>query len=872
MIIVKNRELLIPEHERYIGTPIDNYADNRIFQIKRFSQSGEDLSGLTFRLDLKYPAERTVYTFTRSTTHTGGSVSVLSKTFVKAYPNAGTYTFSFNGTEWKRSSNAVDLEEIGVVINFTPVSGDTITIVSTTSNVSGNVVLLEKEIGENEINLIWHITENDTAIPGTVFVALRGSDGDATVRYASYYAALYVDANLDQTALPASGITELEQLENMTADQLRKMEYLYNRYKDLDVAAQDAEAWAKGTRNGYPVPAGDDTYQNNAKYYSDLREEATHLAEAWARGTRDGVDLPEGETGYHDNAKYWKIVSEGWTHGGTGTHTNEQADNSKYWSEISHAYANQVSYKKVYANVAEMVADTELIDGQVVRTLGYYAVNDGGGALYRIYSTAPVTHYETLQNGLYAELITDGTIAPEVMGAYGDGVHDDTQVFTSAVNTGMMVVCEKKYKITQKIQLKKGITGHGEIVFSGNGCFTVSMGTTVTGITVRTSGKLLDVMDTDIGSARLPNVHANVLFKNIDVVCESGASTLFDLKATTYGFFDMVFKDINVTGQCNKAVNIIATDPGWITQIMFIDCMFGRPLHVCTITHADRIHFERCTSQADDNNKNNLLYDVNDCKMFTIINCFDWDFSYKIDTKLYKFTDCRECVWIGNDRTISNFDNTIQELMHFFAVLMIGVSYAPAIYNKANVLNSVMDATDETFFQNPTGYGLTLVPVRTGQGVGFRAVNSYSLPYGAYSCDFVVNGQGQIKIRVRVPDPTNPDDQGRNRTKWSDYYTFTPDSELSRLFTISTSVISNVGNVKKVLFMATLSITGLTVSSANVNDVIANIPSGYRPAFEYNFIDTYSKKKFVISSNGDIIAKDTMSNSIIRGSFTYISV
>ena len=35
-------------------------------------------------------------------------------------------------------------------------------------------------------------------------------------------------------------------------------------------AAEDAEAWAVGERNGTPVTSGDDTYQNNSKYYSEL--------------------------------------------------------------------------------------------------------------------------------------------------------------------------------------------------------------------------------------------------------------------------------------------------------------------------------------------------------------------------------------------------------------------------------------------------------------------------------------------------------------------------------------------------------------------------------------------------------------------------
>lgn len=54
MIIIKNREMLIPEHERYLGTTYDNLSENRVFLIPRFSQNGTDLSALNFRLDFLY--------------------------------------------------------------------------------------------------------------------------------------------------------------------------------------------------------------------------------------------------------------------------------------------------------------------------------------------------------------------------------------------------------------------------------------------------------------------------------------------------------------------------------------------------------------------------------------------------------------------------------------------------------------------------------------------------------------------------------------------------------------------------------------------------------------------------------------------------
>ena len=80
-----------------------------------------------------------------------------------------------------------------------------------------------------------------------------------------------------------------------------------------------------------------------------------------------------------------------------------------------------------FDNVADMKAATNLINGSYARTLGYYNINDGGGVTYKITNTESETEYqEELENGLYATLITKEYIKPEMLGAKGDGVTDDT--------------------------------------------------------------------------------------------------------------------------------------------------------------------------------------------------------------------------------------------------------------------------------------------------------------------------------------------------------------------------------------------------------------------------------------------------------------
>lgn len=128
-------------------------------------------------------------------------------------------------------------------------------------------------------------------------------------------------------------------------------------------AAQEAasyvdssEAWARGTRDGVPVTQGDETYQNNSKYYAEqsaaqvslaeaqaqaASESATAAgnsviaatsqvenAEAYARGTRGGTPVSSSDVTYHNNSKYY----------------SEQASDSAAAAAASVAQGTQVEF------------------------------------------------------------------------------------------------------------------------------------------------------------------------------------------------------------------------------------------------------------------------------------------------------------------------------------------------------------------------------------------------------------------------------------------------------------------------------------------------------------------------------------------------
>lgn len=86
-----------------------------------------------------------------------------------------------------------------------------------------------------------------------------------------------------------------------------------------------------------------------------------------------------------------------------GLFTQAEADAFKQVIESKLAALEKV-YEHTYPALADLQADKDVAIGQVVKTGGYYNLNDGGGAIYDITDAKPDGYYETLQNGLYAKL------------------------------------------------------------------------------------------------------------------------------------------------------------------------------------------------------------------------------------------------------------------------------------------------------------------------------------------------------------------------------------------------------------------------------------------------------------------------------------
>ena len=113
-----------------------------------------------------------------------------------------------------------------------------------------------------------------------------------------------------------------------------------------------------------------------------------------------------------------------------------------------------------FNTVNDMKNATNLVNGSICETLGYHNINDNGNAKYKIRTITNSDIIDemtiiSLNNSetLIAELIIDISIIPEKLGAYGDGIHDDSDAIQTAFNTSKKVLLVGYYLCTKTINI-----------------------------------------------------------------------------------------------------------------------------------------------------------------------------------------------------------------------------------------------------------------------------------------------------------------------------------------------------------------------------------------------------------------------------------
>ena len=120
---------------------------------------------------------------------------------------------------------------------------------------------------------------------------------------------------------------------------------------------------------------------------------------------------------------------------------NNKLDEMAQDGTLDEILNNYVNTTRVIGTTSSMLEDTTLVNGEKVRTLGYYSINDGGGAEFIVTNTASVNEYQLeLENDLYATMIIkDDTIDFRQLGAKaGDNTFDNKDillVYVSICNT-----------------------------------------------------------------------------------------------------------------------------------------------------------------------------------------------------------------------------------------------------------------------------------------------------------------------------------------------------------------------------------------------------------------------------------------------------
>ena len=144
---------------------------------------------------------------------------------------------------------------------------------------------------------------------------------------------------------------------------------------------------------------------------------------------------------------------------------DEMYENGQLAELVSQFLELQVAF--TYNNVSDMVASENFINGSIAKTLGFYEVNDGGGATYLIRT---ITNEDTIDNIHLFAITNDDTLVAElkeynkinILQLGAKTTEDATNIINYAItNFNEVIIPDKEFTVSNSLVLKSKLYLHG---------------------------------------------------------------------------------------------------------------------------------------------------------------------------------------------------------------------------------------------------------------------------------------------------------------------------------------------------------------------------------------------------------------------------
>lgn len=283
---------------------------------------------------------------------------------------------------------------------------------------------------------------------------------------------------------------------------------------------QVLKAGCSGVFTNYIYKAIPLAFDESMSYYETLAGLRAYLkdvilptvngnAEAVAELQELYIQLNDYVTNYFDNLDVQEEI-------------NNKLDQMVEDGTLENILLNYTQITKVFDTYSDMMLDTSsFVNGMKLKTLGYHFINDGGGAEYIVTNVQNNNKYQiSIGTNLWVELIiNDNTLHIKQLGAYGDDVNDDTQVFETAIefiknkymtlhiNSGVYLISSELVVDWQNPNFNSNFGGSYGI--KGDGIFNTKLDfTTPNGLLINPNNNMLSI---EIADFCIENKNYNIL-------------------------------------------------------------------------------------------------------------------------------------------------------------------------------------------------------------------------------------------------------------------------------------------------------------------------------------------------------------------------